>query len=65
LAFREYYNKTLEKQASYNLNIIRKLALSLSVLKLFNIFKHKVSLKSKRFAVSLNPLKLIEQILEI
>ena len=40
VTFREDHNKTLEKQASYNLNIIRKLALS--VLKLFNIFKHKV-----------------------
>ena len=49
VTFREDHNKTLEKTAAENLNIIRKLALS--ILKILDLGK-KYSLKKKRFALS-------------
>ena len=49
VTFREDKNRTLEKTAAENLNIIRKWALS--ILKLLALDK-KYSLKKKRFALS-------------
>jgi len=50
VTFKEDANLTLEKQSSFNLNILRKLALNL--LKLFDFPKKKYSIKKKRYALS-------------
>lgn len=49
VTFREDHNQTLEKTAAENMNILRKLALS--ILKILDLGK-KYSLKKKRFALS-------------
>lgn len=61
VTFREDANSTLDKQAAQNLNIIRKW--SLSILKLVEIMKPKLSLRKKRFVIGLKPIEYIEQIL--
>jgi len=61
VTFREDANRTLEKQAAFNLNIIRKLALN--VLKLFEVGNKPLSLRRKRFAICTNPEKYLERIL--
>jgi len=63
VTFREDDNRTLEKQAAYNLNIIRKLALN--TLKLFEMGGKPLSLKKKRFAIGTNPVKHLERILSL
>jgi len=63
VTFREDENRTLEKQAAFNLNIIRKLALS--VLKIAEIGQKPLSLKKKRFAICTNPEKHLEHILAL
>lgn len=55
VTFREDFNATLDKQAALNLNIIRKLCLS--ILKLLDIGRENASLKLKRKAVSWNPVR--------
>ncbi len=61
--FKEDNNATLDKEASYNLNIIRKLAIN--TLKLIEVRDKKVSLKGKRYIISLNPIKYLEKYLTI
>jgi len=61
VTFREDDNRTLEKQAAFNLGIIRRLALN--VLKVFYICKKPMSLRMKRFAICTNPEKHLENIL--
>ncbi len=56
-------NRTLEKQAAYNLNIMRKL--SLNILKLIEVGSKTLSLKKKRYAISTNPGKHLEQIMNM
>jgi len=51
VTFREDANRTIEKAAAYNLNIIRKIAIN--TLKLLDVGYKRVSLKSKRFILSL------------
>lgn len=63
VTFREDGNHTLEKQASYNLNIIRKLALNL--LKLTEIGNRALSLKKKRYAIGTNPEKYLDTIMNL
>ncbi len=62
VTFHEDANKTLEKQAAFNLNIIRKLAIN--ILKLFEVGKNPLSLRKKRFSVGTNPEKYLRTILE-
>ena len=62
VTFREDGNHTLEKQASYNLSIMRKL--SLNILKLIEVGSKPLSLKKKRFAIGTNPEKHLEQIMK-
>ena len=62
VTFREDSNRTLERNAAVNLNIIRKLALS--ILKFFEL-KRKYSLKKKRFALSCNFALYAEQLLNL
>jgi predicted transposase YbfD/YdcC len=63
VTFREDDNQTLDKQAAFNLNIIRKLALN--ILKLFEVGKKPKSLKKKRFAIGTNPEKHLERLLTL
>jgi predicted transposase YbfD/YdcC len=62
VTFREDNNHTLEKQAAFNLNILKKLALK--VLKIFDM-KKPMSLKLKRFSIGTNPEKHLESILSL
>ena len=55
-------NRTLDKRAAENLNIIRKWCLS--ILKMVEIFRPKLSMKKKRFAISMNPSEFLEQVLD-
>ena len=52
VTFREDANKTLDKWAAYNLNIIKKM--SLNTLKLVDVGIKRISLKKKRYAISLD-----------
>lgn len=63
VTFREDGNHTLDKQAAFNLNIIRKLALN--ILKLFEVGRKPRSLKKKRFAIGTNPEKHLERLLDL
>lgn len=63
VTFREDGNHTLEKQAAFNQNILRKLALN--VLKIFDTGKKNVSLRLKRFSIGTNPEKHLETILNL
>ena len=63
VTFKEDANHTLNKHISYNLNILRKLALNL--LKLLDVGKKHVTLIKKRFMICCNPHKYFEQILQL
>lgn len=52
----------IDKMAEQNLNIIRKW--SLSILKPAELSRHKLSMRKKRFVVSLRPIKYLEELLE-
>jgi predicted transposase YbfD/YdcC len=52
VTFREDANHTIDKYAAYNLNIIRKIAIN--TLKLLEVGNKKISLKGKRFVLSLS-----------
>ena len=54
VTFREDSNTTLNKQAAQNQNIIRKW--SLSILKMIELMKPRLSMKKKRFVISLRPI---------
>ena len=58
VTFREDGNHTLEKQAAYNLNIIRKLALN--ILKISEVGRCPMSMKKKRYAIGTNPEKYLD-----
>ncbi len=58
VTFKEDANHTLEKQAAFNLNIMKKLAIN--VLKIFEVGSKLLSMKKKRhMALSRVPLRLI------
>ena len=61
VTFREDANKTLDRLAAQNLNIIRKWCLS--ILKALELFHPNLSLKKKRFIISMNPPEFLEQVL--
>ena len=60
VTFCEDANTTLDKQEAQNQNIIRKW--SLSILKMVELLKPGLSMK-KRFAISLRPIKYLEEVL--
>jgi len=62
VTFKEDANKTIDKQAAYNLNIITKMALN--VLKIYDMGR-KMSMKLKRFAICTNPEKFLTEIFEL
>ncbi len=61
VTFREDANTTLDKQAAQNQNIIRKW--SPSILKMIELMKPGLSMKKKRFVISLRPIKYLEEVL--
>lgn len=61
VAFREDVNTTLDRQAAQNQNIIRKW--SLSILKMMELMKPRLSMKKKRFVISMNPIQYLEEVL--
>jgi predicted transposase YbfD/YdcC len=63
VTFHEDANHTIEKQAAFNKNIIRKLALN--VLKVFQAGKNAMSIRMKRFSITTNPEKHLDSILSI
>ena len=63
VTFREDGNHTLEKQASYNLNIIRKLALNM--LKILEVGSRPLSMKKKRYVIGTNPEQHLEKIMSL
>jgi len=63
VTFREDDNHTAEKQAAFNLNILKKLALG--VLKVYDTGKKNMSLRMKRFSICTNTERHIERIVEM
>ena len=63
VTFREDANRTIEKVAAYNLNIIRKLAIN--TLKLLEMPMKNVSLKGKRYLISMNVEKYLDLLMAI
>ncbi len=63
VTFKEDANTTLDKQAAQNHNIIRKWCISiLKMMELSTKTKH-LSMKIKRFAISLKPVELQKEVL--
>jgi predicted transposase YbfD/YdcC len=63
VTFHEDANKTVEKQAALNQNIIRKMAIN--VLRIFEAGKKKLSMRLKRFSIGTNPEKHLKTILDM
>jgi len=63
VTFKEDANKTLDATAALNLNILRKIALSL--LKLVDVGRKRCSLKRKRFIICANTSKFLTQIINL
>lgn len=63
VTFREDANQTLEKRAAFNLNIINKIVLS--VLKITDLGMRHMSLKKKRYSISLDPLRFLNLLLSL
>ena len=62
VTFREDANATIDKTAAQNLDIIKKWYLS--ILKVTELSKRKLSMNKKRFAISLRPTMLLEIVLD-
>ena len=63
VTFKEDANHTLDKTAAQNQNVIRKWCLS--ILKLIEINGKKMSMPRKRFNISMNPIKYLEELLSV
>lgn len=63
VTFKEDANRTVDKEAAYNLNIIRKI--TLHILKLLSMSKTNVSLKAKRFMICMNAEKYIDMVMQL
>ena len=61
VTFREDANQTIEKQSAKNLNIIRKFCLS--ILKAVEIFRPKLSMRKKRFAIAMDAEQYLETVI--
>ncbi len=62
VTFREDANRTIDKMAAYNLNIVRKICLN--ILKLLDVGK-KISLRRKRYWITMRPDRFLVQVLDI
>ena len=65
VTFGEDANRTLEKTAAFNLNILRKLVLNFLKIVDLSEFKGPVSLKTRRFITGCNPVKYLQQLLTL
>jgi predicted transposase YbfD/YdcC len=63
VTFREDADHTLNKHVAYNLNILRKMVITL--LKLLDVGRKNVSMNKKRFIICCNPLKYFDRILNL
>jgi len=63
VTFREDYNTTSDKIPAQNYNIIRKWCLSILKLAELSLSIKRLSLKKKRFAIGLRPVKFLEEVL--
>ena len=61
VTFREDANTTIDKMAAQNQNIMRKW--SLSILKIAEVSRHKLSMRKKRYVIGLRPIKHLEEVL--
>lgn len=64
VTFKEDANTTLDKTAAQNLNIIRKWCLSILKMTELSTRNKRLSLKKKRFAISLRPIRFLEEVLD-
>jgi predicted transposase YbfD/YdcC len=62
VTFREDHCQVIDKRAAFNLNILRKFAMA--ILKNVEMGKRD-SMKTKRFKVMLNPMKMLDQLLSM
>lgn len=62
VTFKEDANTALDKQAAMNQNIIREWCLS--ILKMIELYRPKLSMKKKRFLIGLKPVQYLEEILK-
>lgn len=62
VTFREDANRTIDKDSAFNLNIIGKMAIN--TLKIFDVGIKKISLKNKRYMISMNFEKYFESLME-
>ena len=63
VTFREDANLTIDKLSAQNMNIIRKFCLS--ILKIVEIFKPKLSMKKKRFVIAQDAEKFLDVIMNV
>jgi len=61
VTFREDANHTIDKDAAYNLNIVKKIAIN--ILRILDVGIKKISLKGKRFMISMNVEKYLDELL--
>jgi len=64
VTFREDANTTIDKMAAQNQNIIRKWCLSILKMAELSIRTKRLSMKKKRFVISLQPIKFLEEVLD-
>jgi predicted transposase YbfD/YdcC len=63
VTFREDANHTLDKAAAYNLNIIKKMAIN--TLRLIDVGIARISMKNKRFMISMNFGRYLDNIMSL
>ncbi len=64
VTFREDANTTIDKMAAQNQNIIRKWCLSILKMAELSIRNKRLSMEKKRFVISLQPIKFLEEVLD-
>ena len=65
VTFREDANHTLDKMAAQNHNIMRKWCLSILKIIELSLEPKKLSMRKKRFVISLDPIKYLEEVLSV
>ena len=63
VTFREDANHTLEKAAAYNLNIVKKMAIN--TLRLLDVGIARISMKNKRYMISMNFCNYLDKLLAL
>ena len=63
VTFREDANKTIDKTAAQNQNIIRKWCLGILKLSELSLKNKRLSMKTKRFVIGLDPIRFLEEVL--